>query len=125
MVRLRRLILGGAAALAVALHVPVARSALARRAPGPVQPALLGWLGDPRLVRTIGLRYRRARPAEDEPALLAFAIAPRAITGEEWRRQCARRIRDDFTSDRTVLIDGWVLSVTEARECALWSLLNP
>jgi hypothetical protein len=31
-------------------------------------------------------------------------------------------IRDDFAAGRTVLVDGWVLSVTEARQAALYSL---
>jgi hypothetical protein len=32
------------------------------------------------------------------------------------------QIRDDFTAGRTVVVDGWVLSVTEARQAALFSL---
>jgi hypothetical protein len=32
-------------------------------------------------------------------------------------------IQRDFAEGRTVLLDGWVLSVTEARQCALYSLL--
>jgi large subunit ribosomal protein L4 len=34
------------------------------------------------------------------------------------------KIRDDFAAGRTVLIDGWVLSLTEARQSALFSLTN-
>jgi hypothetical protein len=32
------------------------------------------------------------------------------------------QIQADFAADRTVMLDGWVLSVTEARQCALFSL---
>ena len=28
-------------------------------------------------------------------------------------------IKSDFTSGRTVVVNGWILSVTEARQCAL------
>jgi len=34
------------------------------------------------------------------------------------------RIRDDFGAGRTVVVDGWLLSVTEARQCALYSTLG-
>jgi hypothetical protein len=33
-------------------------------------------------------------------------------------------VRYDFAHGRTVVVDGWVLSVTEARQCALFSLLS-
>jgi hypothetical protein len=29
-------------------------------------------------------------------------------------------IREDFETDRMVVVDGWILSVTEARLCALY-----
>ena len=32
------------------------------------------------------------------------------------------QVRDDFANGRTVLVNGWVLAVTEARQCALFSL---
>jgi hypothetical protein len=31
-------------------------------------------------------------------------------------------IHTDFLTDKTLIINGWVLSVTEARQCALFSL---
>lgn len=34
----------------------------------------------------------------------------------------AQRIRDDFASRRTVKIDGWIVSMTECRICALAAL---
>ena len=32
------------------------------------------------------------------------------------------RIKKDFENNRTIVLDGWVLSITEARQCALFSL---
>ena len=32
------------------------------------------------------------------------------------------QIRDDFESGRITVVDGWLLSVTEARQAALFSL---
>jgi len=35
----------------------------------------------------------------------------------------AATVRRDFETGRTVLVNGWVLAATEARQCALFSLL--
>ncbi len=72
-------------------------------------PELLDALG-PAMVRAIGARYREMHPAEDDARVLVDAIG-------------ARRVREDFERGRTVVIDGWLLSTTEARQCALFSLL--
>ena len=74
-------------------------------------PDLLGVLGAER-VHAIGVRYREATPAERDAAALRAAIGPAALVAR------------DFADSRTVLVDGWVLSVTEARQCALFSLLG-
>jgi hypothetical protein len=34
------------------------------------------------------------------------------------------RVRDDFIHDRVIIVDGWLLSLTEARQCALLSVLE-
>lgn len=83
--------------------------------PGPGFPRstpheLLDLLG-PESVRRLGRRYREMVPAHD---LLSGAI---------WRWPMRDRVRDDFARGRTVVVLGWVLSVTEARQCALYSLL--
>jgi hypothetical protein len=33
-------------------------------------------------------------------------------------------IHDDFEKGRTVVLNGWILSLTEARQCALFSLVT-
>jgi hypothetical protein len=79
------------------------------------QPDLLSLLG-PDSVRAIGLRYREMVPAENQmKALHAAQWAP--------HRSVANLVREDFAQGRTILVQGWVLSVTEARQCALFSLL--
>jgi hypothetical protein len=71
---------------------------------------LLQLLG-PGSVRELGRRYRELVPPMD-----LFALRPR-------RSSVRDLVRDDFARGRTIVIDGWVLSVTEARQCALFSLL--
>lgn len=75
----------------------------------------------------IGHAYLRQAPREaDERRLLAL-ICP---AGGRWqtadtsrlRRMLARQQRDDFAQGRVVRVRGWLLSLTEARLCALAAL---
>ncbi|GAC1453570.1 MAG: hypothetical protein PVSMB1_02170 [Gemmatimonadaceae bacterium] len=90
------------------------------------QPALLGILGAD-LVRELGVRYRKITPAENGADALVAALSGggRQKLMFPWphRRTVPQQIRDDFANGRTVLVNGWVLSVTEARQCALFSLI--
>jgi hypothetical protein len=75
--------------------------------------------------RTVGLEYLRTRPGEADVRLLLEAIC----RGDRERFRCAdamhvRRLIgeqqcSDFAHGRTVQVDGWILSETEARLCAL------
>jgi hypothetical protein len=89
------------------------------------QPALLGMLGADR-VRELGVRYRQMVPEENREAALRGAITDGGRRGLRfpWTSgpSLARQVRDDFAEGRTVLVNGWVLSATEARQCALFSL---
>lgn len=40
----------------------------------------------------------------------------------ELQSYLTRQIENDFEKDDTLVIDGWVISRTEARQCALYSL---
>jgi hypothetical protein len=111
---------GAVAALSVACGAgaDVAPGALAR-------PDLLAALGAER-VRSLGARYREMTPAERDAAALEDAIrrslpfSARLSGGGE--SPLARLVHDDFEAGRTVVVDGWILSATEARQCALFSL---
>ena len=86
-------------------------------------PQLLAMLG-PERVRQLGTRYRASTPAENSVEALRAALA----SGHGLRIPFVRsgsfenQIHDDFAAGRTVVVDGWVLSVTEARQAALFSL---
>ena len=91
--------------------------------PALAQPSLLGMLG-PERVREIGAQYRAARPSENTDAALRDAISSSAHLRFPWisRPSIDERIRDDFAAGRTVVVSGWVLSETEARQCAMYSI---
>lgn len=87
-------------------------------------PRLLAMFGDESVARHLGLGYRHLVPAENDARVLAEAILPephraRPDALEEW---LAGQVRRDFDAGRTVTVHGWILAVTEARQCALYSL---
>lgn len=89
------------------------------------RPQLLDMLGEQK-VRDLGARYRADVPSENSAAALRSAIASteQGFVLPLIGRSIERQVRDDFAAGRTVLVDGWVLSVTEARQCALFSLAS-
>ena len=87
-------------------------------------PRLLELLQDRRLVRELGERYRALVPAESDADALTRAILPQAEASSAavLRDRLDDDVRRDFNAGRTVTVNGWILSVTEARQCALYSL---
>jgi hypothetical protein len=85
--------------------------------------------------RVIGNAYLRQHPEEAALSLLlknVIAATPadgfgrgfdadrlRTADEGELREAIERRVRQDFAGDSVVKVDGWILSVTEARLCAL------
>lgn len=94
--------------------------------PGPAlaSPGLLAMFGTERSVRHLGERYRQLVPAENDAQILMQAILDpsRQVVVPNLAVAMAERITQDFTHGRTVTVDGWILAVTEARQCALYSL---
>jgi hypothetical protein len=88
------------------------------------RPRLLDVLRNQRIVRELGRRYRVLVPAENDPRALAGAILTDANTAtpEMLAHRVNERVQRDFAEDRTITVDGWVLSLTEARQCALYSM---
>ncbi len=92
------------------------------------QPDLLHLLDD-QCVHDIGMQYRRLFPQENDPDMLISAILSRSkvrnMSLPSTRQiHLHRQIKYDFTHGQTAHINGWVLSVTEARQCALFSMLS-
>ncbi len=80
----------------------------------------------------VGRAYLRIRPAESGVGLLTDLLTSE-WTGdrkrldrmdlEVLRTRLRHQMREDFKAGRVVLIQNWILSVTEARICALVSLV--
>jgi hypothetical protein len=75
----------------------------------------------------LGQRYLEDAPQEaDAMRLVALiGIAPAAGKSDAaLREHLETRIRQDFIDGATVTVDGWLLSRTEARLCALVALMQ-
>jgi hypothetical protein len=87
------------------------------------RPALVEMLG-PERTRQVGTQYRTTVPRESTIAALREAISSSRHHAFPWlwNQSIDDRVRDDFAAGRVVVVSGWVLSETEARQAALYSL---
>jgi hypothetical protein len=78
----------------------------------------------------VGREYLRHHPDERDPErvqhVLSVALGGRleGLDPTVLRERVKRRVRQDFAEDQVTLVDGWILSITEARLCALAALLG-
>lgn len=87
------------------------------------EPELLSHIWDTKTIIEIGKIYREQYPDENnERKLVKFLSNSNPSVISSTIEYLQKKIQDDFKADRTVIIDGWILSVTEARQCALFSL---
>ncbi len=80
-------------------------------------------------VRRVGEAYLRLRPVESERKRLIAALfrdlrktcnnVPAGDSASHLNSELRALVEDDFASGRTVILDGWVLSESECRLCAL------
>jgi hypothetical protein len=127
----RRRFLALVAAAAAAVTLSGSSAAVASRHER-LAARLAGIFDHPASAGVVGREYLRAYPAEAGAEQLVAAIAA-AIPGgiaalisaprQDLRGLLDRATREDFTNDRIVTLQGWVLSATEARLYALAALV--
>ncbi len=91
------------------------------------KPARLSSICDLNTIRKIGITYSQQTPAEtgvDKLAdLLSVDTSGKIISsssdGVSIRNMINQKIKHDFETDNTVIVNGWVITITEARQCAL------
>lgn len=80
-------------------------------------------------IRHIGKKYRLAVPEEKDKANLKRIL----LTADDGKLMATNdkyalaefidsKVQKDFLGNTTVIVDGWIISKTEARQCALFSL---
>jgi hypothetical protein len=93
------------------------------------KPVFLSRLFDEKTISEAGKTYLQKTPAENgEDKLIKLLAGNSSIansTDETAIHQYLdKKIKQDFEKGNTVLVKGWVLAVTEARQCALFSLVQ-
>jgi hypothetical protein len=119
-----------AMAAAVAL-IPWMEACKAKPLPtGLERPDFLSQALDKGMLEEIGKAYLRKNPEENTAELLAGRLMKNHPGMEHMDKDALasffrKEISADFLNDRTLVISGWVLSVTEARQCALFQITDP
>ena len=92
-------------------------------------PTTLGRLADDETIEGIGRAYLAQASGEARQARLVRALLEdergdlmSQDDPEMLQRFLREKVQADFDADRTVVVDGWVLAVTEARQAALFFL---
>ena len=88
------------------------------------RPKFLSMLCDRNTIRTLGQAYLKLKPEETKKNVLLNDLLAEQQDIAKAESQIAIRIKRDFDTDNIVLVQGWILSVTEARQCAYFSTLN-
>jgi hypothetical protein len=95
------------------------------------QPKLLSLLCNYSTIIMLGNEYLKLKPREHGRDDLVNQIVNMPNVSQqdvqnstEVEIQIEKQIRGDFESNRVIVLKGWVLSVTEARQCALFSILS-
>jgi hypothetical protein len=128
----RRFLLGACAAAVPVALAPLKPWRAIVEVTGTRTPAarLAGLMAHRDSARSLGRAALGALPGATAPSALAAAVlaglpggAPKldAASDDDLRALVAARVREDFESGETVQVDGWILSCTEARLCALAS----
>jgi hypothetical protein len=120
----------GTGLLAVTLLGARAHGACAGMSADAVTLRLRALLSNPSGARRIGALYlQQAATTADATHLTGELLSALQLTRAQalgLRRDRLSRcfslaVRGDFAAGRTVCLDGWLLSRTEARTCALWT----
>lgn len=89
------------------------------------------------MMKRIGLKYQEQFPLEsNEKTLYELLLEPKfnrveskgssisfeSISSTELSLK--NSIKDDYLANNLIIIDGWILSRTEARQCALYEIIN-
>jgi hypothetical protein len=91
-------------------------------------PIVLNDICDVPTIHQIGYAYRRATNINSVNTLARsiwkLPTESGSVDSEAVAESIRRRIETDFQEDQVMLLEGWVLSLTEARQCALLSLIE-
>lgn len=93
-------------------------------------PEFLSLIIDESTIRDIGLAYISFAPNQTTEAFLISKLMTdqngktlsRTLSASNLSLALRKKIQQDFQKGQYLFVDGWVLSETEAQQCALFSL---
>ena len=122
----RRIFIHLSAYTALALSLPFAEGCSTSPESVASEPFLFSKLADWKTIAEAGIAYRKKFPKEDDRTVLHNLLI--GINTVQNKSAIERHLNDhvlaDFKTGKTVTAAGWVLSLTEGRQCALYSILN-
>lgn len=87
------------------------------------EPELGSFIWDDETIATIGKSFLQQFPNEDSKGKLTEILSKQISKNPDKIGEILNQeIEQDFKNDRILMLDGWLVSVTEARQCALFSL---
>ncbi|WP_336513820.1 hypothetical protein [Pollutibacter soli] len=92
-------------------------------------PKFLSRLFDRETIIKAGQDYLKKNPDENNPDKLVGILVDKNSVAElkdekSVHQYLDEKIKKDFSDGNTVMVQGWILSKTEARQCALFALIN-
>lgn len=114
---------------AAALSFPFATGCTRKHIDAEAQPQFFLHIVDTKTILVTGQAYRKANQGEDDKnKLKELLLANSALSSSSGERSIVdmlvSRVDNDFKTGKIVLVNGWVLSLTEARQCALFSIVE-
>lgn len=113
---------------AIALTLPFADSCtLGSKDKAIAQPLFFSHLVDIKTIKEVGIAYRKFTPTENNKTTLTDLLLGSNNTMTDKKSIQAlldSHVEQDFKTGKIVTVKGWVLSITEARQCALYSILK-
>jgi hypothetical protein len=86
-------------------------------------PETLSGFCDSQLILAMGLEYLSSVPEENDSKIIIQALGVSLYSrSETLKYNLMEQIKQDFESQHTKVLGGWVVSLTEARQCALFAL---
>lgn len=92
-------------------------------------PQTLSLILDAKSIKDIGKSYGKAYPDGYSKRMLEKQLKENGNTfsaktpAKDLYLILAKNIQDDFQTGNTLILNGWILSATEARQCAMFSLI--
>ena len=87
-------------------------------------PIYLTEICDRNTLIKIGNTYQELTNENNKKYLEELLLKDAEIHNSEIKTGLKSKVMEDFNTGNTILIDGWLLSITEARQCALLSIFE-